>query len=206
MKDFVAIAANPLMVASGAIFAALLLGFFPGAINRALAMVYPRDDPRRAEMIAELYAVPRLQRWMWVAEQAERVLLAVLPERIRDGITVPVRIKGKNTMSRSIETHRVMGRDILPGQFVSCYSEEKGGFVIRVKRVRSIKPITANHPLFPWMTKSRVVITGRVVHVSQSGFSPFTLRINSLRKNRLVSVVIAGGVDVANSIDTLTRN
>jgi hypothetical protein len=45
-------------------------------------LAYPRDDPRRAELIAELYAVPRIQRPLWVAEQLETALFEGLKLRI----------------------------------------------------------------------------------------------------------------------------
>jgi len=42
-----------------------------GFFLRLIVLAYPRSDPRRAELIAELYAVPRAQRPLWVAEQLE---------------------------------------------------------------------------------------------------------------------------------------
>ncbi|WP_156426395.1 hypothetical protein [Nocardia jinanensis] len=49
-------------------------GFCPGFILRILVRIYPADDLRRRELPAELYAVPRLVRPFWVAEQLETVL------------------------------------------------------------------------------------------------------------------------------------
>ena len=49
-------------------------GFFPGFLLRILVRIYPTDDHRRRELPAELYAVPRLARPFWVAEQLETVL------------------------------------------------------------------------------------------------------------------------------------
>ncbi|WP_063127429.1 hypothetical protein [Nocardia fusca] len=49
-------------------------GFFPGFLLRLLVRLYPPGDPRRHELPAELYAVPRLVRPFWVAEQFETVL------------------------------------------------------------------------------------------------------------------------------------
>ncbi len=45
----------------------VVFGFAPGFCLRLIVLAYPRSDPRRAELIAEL--VPRLQRPLWVAEQ-----------------------------------------------------------------------------------------------------------------------------------------
>lgn len=69
---------------SWASFGTLLLvfGFAPGAVLRVLVHAYPPDDPRRDELIGELYAVPRLNRPMWVAEQLEVALFEGLPERL----------------------------------------------------------------------------------------------------------------------------
>jgi hypothetical protein len=57
-------------------------GFVPGFCLRLIVLVYPRGDPRRAELIAELYTVPRIQRPLWVAEQLEVALFEGLPHRI----------------------------------------------------------------------------------------------------------------------------
>lgn len=63
--------------------AIVVFGFLPGVFTRLLARAYPKGDPRRAEMIAELYAVPRGERPMWVGEQFERVLFEAVPARLR---------------------------------------------------------------------------------------------------------------------------
>jgi hypothetical protein len=52
----------------------VVFGFAPGFCLRLIVLAYPRSDPRRDELIAELYAVPRLQRPLWVAEQLEVAL------------------------------------------------------------------------------------------------------------------------------------
>jgi hypothetical protein len=51
--------------------AMLLFGFAPGAVLRVIVLAFPPDDPRRKELRAELAAVPRLERPLWVAEQIE---------------------------------------------------------------------------------------------------------------------------------------
>lgn len=38
---------------------------------RAVGLLYPRSDPRRAELLAERYKVPRRDRLFWVLEQFE---------------------------------------------------------------------------------------------------------------------------------------
>jgi hypothetical protein len=61
----------------------LVFGFAPGFVLRLLVFAYPRSDPRRRELIAELYAVHRIQRPLWVAEQLEAALFEGVPQRIR---------------------------------------------------------------------------------------------------------------------------
>jgi hypothetical protein len=61
----------------------VLFGFMPGALNRAFALFYPIEDPRRNEMVAELYAVPRLDQPWWVFQQSERALFEGLGARRR---------------------------------------------------------------------------------------------------------------------------
>lgn len=60
----------------------LVFGFAPGAVLRLVVLAFHRDDPRRQELIAELYAVPRLMRPIWVAEQMEVALFEGLGERL----------------------------------------------------------------------------------------------------------------------------
>jgi uncharacterized protein DUF2314 len=62
--------------------ALLIFGFAPGAILRLIVLAFPRDDPRRQELLGELYAVPRIERPFWVAEQLEVALVEGLGQRI----------------------------------------------------------------------------------------------------------------------------
>jgi hypothetical protein len=59
----------------------LVFGFAPGFVLRLLVLAYPRSDPRRRELISELYTVPRIQRPLWVAEQLEVALFEGLAHR-----------------------------------------------------------------------------------------------------------------------------
>jgi hypothetical protein len=52
----------------------VVFGFAPGAALRLIVLAFPRSDPRRRELLAELRAVPRLERPMWIAEQLEVAL------------------------------------------------------------------------------------------------------------------------------------
>jgi hypothetical protein len=61
--------------------AILVFGFAPGAVLRLLLLIYPRGNPRRKELIGELYAVPRVERPFWVAEQFEIAIFEGLRDR-----------------------------------------------------------------------------------------------------------------------------
>jgi hypothetical protein len=52
----------------------LVWGFAPGAVLRVIVLAFPREDPRRKELRAELYAVPRWEKPIWVTEQIEVAL------------------------------------------------------------------------------------------------------------------------------------
>lgn len=60
----------------------LVFGIAPGLVLRLIVLMFHRDDPRRRELIAELYVVPRIERPLWVAEQVEVALSEGLWERI----------------------------------------------------------------------------------------------------------------------------
>jgi hypothetical protein len=64
----------------------LVFGFAPGFCLRLIVLAYPSSDPRRAELIAELYAVSRIQRPLWVAEQLEVALFEGLAHRVSAAI------------------------------------------------------------------------------------------------------------------------
>jgi len=60
----------------------LVFGFAPGVLLRLIVLAFHRDDPRRSELLAELYGVPWFERPLWVVEQLERALFEGLWERI----------------------------------------------------------------------------------------------------------------------------
>jgi hypothetical protein len=67
-----------------------LFGVAPRLSLRLILRAYRRDDPRRAELIAELRAVPRCERPLWVAEQLEVALFDGLVPRVSAVIRVLV--------------------------------------------------------------------------------------------------------------------
>lgn len=54
--------------------ALLIFGLAPGMVLSLILCLLPRDDPRRQELHAELYAVPRWERPFWVFDQLEVAL------------------------------------------------------------------------------------------------------------------------------------
>jgi hypothetical protein len=61
----------------------VVFGFAPRLVLRLTLLAYPKTDPRRAELMAELCAIPRIERPLWVAEQIELALAEGLPRRLR---------------------------------------------------------------------------------------------------------------------------
>jgi len=59
-----------------------VFGFAPGAFLRLIVLAFERDDPRRHELLAELHAVPRVERPFWVAEQLEVAIFDGLGSRL----------------------------------------------------------------------------------------------------------------------------
>jgi DNA-binding transcriptional MerR regulator len=68
------------------LIALLVFGFAPGALLRLIVLAFRRDDPRRRELLGELYAVPRIERPFWVIEQLEVALFEGLRGRFARGM------------------------------------------------------------------------------------------------------------------------
>jgi hypothetical protein len=64
------------------LIALVVFGFAPGALLRLIVLAFHRDDPRRRELLAELHAVPRLERPFWVFEQLEVALFEGVWKRL----------------------------------------------------------------------------------------------------------------------------
>lgn len=60
----------------------VVYGFAPRLVLRLIVLAFQRDDPRRPELLAELDAVPRWERPLWVAEQLEVALIEGLGQRV----------------------------------------------------------------------------------------------------------------------------
>jgi hypothetical protein len=66
----------------GLLLSLLVFGFAPGAALRLIVLAYHREDPRRHELLAEVYAVPRWERPYWVAQQLETAAFEGLRDRL----------------------------------------------------------------------------------------------------------------------------
>jgi hypothetical protein len=64
------------------LLAVLVFGFAPGALLRLIVLAYPNGDPRRAELVAEVYVVRIWERPFWVAQQLEVAISEGLVTRL----------------------------------------------------------------------------------------------------------------------------
>lgn len=62
--------------------ALLVFGFAPGIVLRIIVLAFRKDDPRRRELLGELYSVPRIERPFWVAEKLELAVTEGLGSRV----------------------------------------------------------------------------------------------------------------------------
>jgi DNA-binding transcriptional MerR regulator len=102
--------------------ALLAFGFAPGAVLRLIVLAYPPDDPRRRELLGELYAVPWYERPFWVMGKLEVALFEGLPCRFArkkaNGADVP---RGHGA---AIERAREQG--LLFGEDLAAHPENVG--------------------------------------------------------------------------------
>jgi hypothetical protein len=61
----------------------VVFGFAPGLVLRLLVRIYPKSDPRRTELVAELYAMGWIERPLFVIQQMETVLFEGVPHRFK---------------------------------------------------------------------------------------------------------------------------
>ncbi len=150
------------------VVALLVFGFAPGALLRLIVLVFRRDDPRRSELLAELHAVPRLERPFWVVEQLEVVLFeGIWNRRLREGSRRAVGLDQRPNLM-----------ELKPGEFeslitnlftkiglatrmtqpsrdggVNCVAYDSraifgGKVIIQVKRYKNTVPVSAVRDLF----------------------------------------------------------
>lgn len=142
--------------------ALLVFGFAPGALLRVIVLAFPRDDPRRRELLGELYAVPRIERPFWVFEQLEVALVEGLGVRLRWAATGRIidrwhLMSGVERNRRHPDTFYIPSEEeraaIVPGMDVKLMFEMKDGWgermwvtVLAVKR-RKLVGRLANNPV-----------------------------------------------------------
>jgi hypothetical protein len=130
------------------LLALLVFGLAPGLVLRVIVLAFPRDDPRRKELIAELYAVPRIERPFWVMEQLEVALCEGLWGRIVWAATG--RIIHRWSLGSGVESNRKWPDSfwipdeeekdaIAPGVFVKLMFDMRDGWAERMwVRVESV--------------------------------------------------------------------
>ena len=135
----------------------LMFGFAPGAVLRVIVLAYRRDNPRRAELLAELPNVPFFFRPLWVCEQLENALfeglagrLAALIGRTRYGRrrrSLPGQPSGDDAVARYL--------DLLEGFVAALWDFESRKRSFQAIPYRRVSPATSNRPLSGstyWMT------------------------------------------------------
>lgn len=74
-----------LMGGSGILALAVITGFIPVIATKLVVKLYPKVDPRRSELVAELFAVPFRDRPAWVCQCLALGLTEGLSSRLREG-------------------------------------------------------------------------------------------------------------------------
>ncbi len=127
----------------------LVFGFAPGAVLRLIVLAYPKGDPRRDELLAEVYAVPRVERPLWVAQQLEVAIFEGLMDRLVWAATGRVihrwhLVSGVDQNRRYPESFFIPSEDerrsVQPGDVVKIYFSMKDGWAERMwVEVRAVK-------------------------------------------------------------------
>jgi hypothetical protein len=106
----------------------IVFGFLPGFTLRALVRIYPPDDPRRHELVAQLYVLNRIERPLFVAEQLETVLF--------EGVGARLRRRQQNFRSHTQSGRPVTGvkrSDLFPhGRHIFYEGEDPDGFAQQI--------------------------------------------------------------------------
>jgi hypothetical protein len=144
------------------VLAILVFGFAPGAALRLIVLAFPKDDPRREELLAEVYVVPRIERPFWVAQQLEVAIFEGLGDRLLWAATGRIidrwyLVSGVQRNRDYPETFPIPGQEqrtsLQPGDLVKVYFEMKDGWgermwvdVTAVKRSHFVGALS-NHPV-----------------------------------------------------------
>ncbi len=152
------------------VLALLVFGFAPGATLRLIVLMYMKDDPRRDELIAELYVVPRTERPFWVMEQLETAIFEGLKDRLIWAATG--RVIDRWHLASGVERHRLYPKtfdipsdedkaQIRPGDDVRLSFEMKNApgermwvEVVRIKRRRIVGRLKSQPVIIPKLWSS----------------------------------------------------
>lgn len=83
MNDFLAVASSWYALPLGVLIVGITLGFLPGVLLALIVRLYPKGSPRRAELTAELYTIPFIERGIWVFQALEIGVREGCPARYR---------------------------------------------------------------------------------------------------------------------------
>jgi len=117
-----------------ALLVIFIFAICPQWILRALVLTYPRDDPRRKELLGELYAIEYHKRPFWVAEQFETVLAEaiwpnlvwVLTGRVIYRVTLGNGVRRNRKHPQTFEIPSESAKEaIRPGDDVKLMFEER---------------------------------------------------------------------------------
>jgi hypothetical protein len=98
--------------------AVLIFGVAPGLALRLLVLIYPKTDPRRRELRGEMKAVPYLERWLFVGEQLETVLVEGVPHRVAAIRQARARRSRRKPTWMKVWGHRAVVRPLFGGLFL----------------------------------------------------------------------------------------
>lgn len=68
----------------GVLISAIVFGFVPGALMRQVVRLWPKEHPRRAELIAEVYVIDYGKRLLFLFSVFEMGLFEGVAERLRE--------------------------------------------------------------------------------------------------------------------------
>jgi len=131
----------PLLAAS--VVAATITGLLPVLAIKLVLRLYPQGDPRRKELLAELLAVPFIERLPWVFQSLGLALTEGLPARWRGWRTdaaAPNHRRSADIMIRAFDvtvatTMLIVVAPLLAAAAVLVKSDDGGPVFIRQRRV-----------------------------------------------------------------------
>jgi hypothetical protein len=115
----------------------VLLGAAPGIGARLISLMYAPGDPRRQELIAEVYVVPYHSRPIWLGQQLEVAVCEGLPDRWRDALASRAACRwsledGEDLNRQHPDTFWLpperARRDLNPGDFAKVIFRAKDGW------------------------------------------------------------------------------